>query len=144
MRWFQRIYFFRRFQMSEFTFKDNQAEDFGLIKNVFILEYFIMQVFVERWMCSALSEVPVFWFWSRRDTRNIFWHIRQPSYLFLDMRDSSYLVWRITDFGSLFRCITYDINLEIFIMFHIFRFTARLAQNEIFIFQITFFQVQML
>jgi len=34
--------------MSEFTFKDNQAEDVGLIINVFMFEYFIMQVFVER------------------------------------------------------------------------------------------------
>jgi hypothetical protein len=140
MKWFQRIYFFRRFRMSEFTFKDNQAENVGLIINVFMLEYFIMQVFVEGWMYSASTEVPVFWFWGRRDNRNIFWHIRHPSYLFLDMRESSYLVWHTPQFGSLFRCM----YLKIFIMFHIFRCTTLLAQNEMWIFQITFFQVQML
>jgi hypothetical protein len=143
-KWFQRIYFFRRFQMSEFTFKDNQAEDVGLIINVFMFEYFIMQVFVERWMYPALSKVTVCWFWSRRDTRNILWRIRQPSYLFLDMRVSSYLVWCITEFGCLFRCMKYDINLQIFIMFYIFRCTTRLAQNEIWILQINFLQGQML
>jgi hypothetical protein len=45
--------------MSEFTFKDNQAEDVGLIINVFMLEYFIMQDFVERWMHPLLLYVPV-------------------------------------------------------------------------------------
>jgi hypothetical protein len=36
--------------MSGFTFKDNQAEDVGLIINAFMLGYFITQVF-----CRAMN-----------------------------------------------------------------------------------------
>jgi hypothetical protein len=119
MKLSQRIYFFRRFQLSEFTFKDNQAEAVGLIINVFMLECFIMLVYVEWWMYSALGVVTVLWFWSRRDTRNVFWRIRQSSYPFLDMRDSRYLVWRVTEFSSLLWYMKYARNLKVF-MFWIF------------------------